>query len=208
MQRVTPLSVLTVGHSTHTYEHFLKLLQGAGVTAVADVRTAPYSRYLSQFNREQLQGNLRCEGIAYSYLGKELGGRPDNPSFFQDKVADYERMATSDHFRHGLRRVVEGAGKYRLALMCAEHDPVDCHRCLLVGRALAKDGVLVGHILQDGTVSEQAQVESRLLDMTGRDDEDLFAARSERLAYAYRERARKVAFAEAKSISMGSVAAE
>ena len=180
----------------------------AGVTAVADVRTAPYSRHFPQFNSDALKGELGLDGIAYSFLGKELGGRPKGRQFYCDGVADYEKMAGTEEFRQGLDRVVEGAKKYRIALMCSEHDPLDCHRCLLVGRALAKRGVAVKHILPNGGIMEHAQIEDHLLKMSGRETDDMFAPREERLAAAYRERARKVAFAESKLGPKGPVAAE
>jgi uncharacterized protein (DUF488 family) len=208
MVQSEPLTVLTIGHSTHPYERFLDLLRMAGVTAVADVRTAPYSRHFSQFNSDALKGELGLDGIAYSFLGKELGGRPKGPQFYCDGVADYEKMATTEEFQKGLDRVVEGAKKYRIALMCSEHDPLDCHRCLLVGRALAKRGVDVKHILPDNAIIEHAQIEDRLLKISGRENDDMFVPREERLATAYRERARKVAFSEPKFDPEGPVAAE
>jgi uncharacterized protein (DUF488 family) len=117
-------------------------------------------------------------------------------------------MAKANEFNKGLDRVVEGAKKYRIALMCSERDPLDCHRCLLVSRALAQRGVRVSHILDDGSIVGHAKIEERLLELSGRKAEDLFAPRSERLATAYRERARKVAFAEPQPHPRGPIAAE
>jgi uncharacterized protein (DUF488 family) len=192
---VEATEVLTVGHSTLPYERFLSLLRGAGVTAVADVRSAPYSRQFPHFSRDELCERLRSDGISYVFLGKELGGRPSEEKFYSEGVADYEKMAQAPEFNKGQDRVIEGAKKHRIALMCSERDPLDCHRCLLVGRALARRGVRVGHILSDGSVVRHEQIEDRLLELAGRTD-DLFATRSELLAAAYRERARKVAFVE------------
>ncbi|MGQ0444584.1 MAG: DUF488 family protein [Beijerinckiaceae bacterium] len=137
-----------------------------------------------------------------------MGGRPTVRQFYCDGIADYEKMATTEEFRKGLDRVAEGAKKHRVALMCSEQDPLDCHRCLLVGRALAKHGITVKHIMPDGTIMEQAQIEDRLLKISGRENDDMFAPREERLAAAYRERARKVAFAEPKFDPKGLVSAE
>jgi uncharacterized protein (DUF488 family) len=193
---VEATEVLTVGHSTLPYERFLSLLRGARVTAIADVRSAPYSRQFPHFSRDELCERLRSDGVSYVFLGKELGGRPSEEKFYCEGVADYEKMAQAPEFNKGLDRVIEGAKKHRIALMCSERDPLDCHRCLLVGRALARRGVRVGHILSDGSVVRHEQIEDRLLELAGRTDDDLFATRSDRLAAAYRERARKVAFAE------------
>jgi uncharacterized protein (DUF488 family) len=193
---VEATEVLTIGHSTLPYERFLSLLRGAGVNAIADVRSAPYSRQFPHFSRDELSDELRSDGISYVFLGKELGGRPSERKFYCEGVADYERMAQAPEFSKGLDRVIEGAKKYRVALMCSERDPLDCHRCLLVSRALAQRGVRVSHILDSGRVVDHVEIEDRLLELSGRNADDLFAARPERLAGAYRARARKVAFAE------------
>jgi uncharacterized protein (DUF488 family) len=193
------VAVLTIGHSNLPYDAFLGLLREAGVTAVGDVRSVPYSRRYPHFSAKALQGRLRADGIAYVALGEELGGRPKDRSLFRDGLPDYERMAQAPAFRHGLRRVVDGASRHRIALMCAEHDPLDCHRCLLVGRALHEHGVSVRHIVPDGGRKDQADIEKELLALSGRNRSDLFASPAERLAAAYRAaRARR----PASSISM------
>lgn len=206
--RSSTCEVLTIGHSTLSYEDFLKLLRDASVTAVADVRSAPYSRHYPHFNRETLKRALDADGIKYSFLGEELGGRPKDRRLFFDGVANYERMAREPSFMKGLDRVIEGARKYRVALMCSERDPLDCHRCLLVSCALAQREVRVSHILGDGSIASHDKIEDRLLEFAGRNDEDLFAPRSERLAAAYRERASKVAFAEPEPDPRSPMAAE
>ncbi len=189
-------TIFSLGHSTHTYGRFLELVRKAGVTAIADVRTSPFSRHFPHFNRDILKNELRTDGIVYSFLGKELGGRPTGRQFYCDGVADYERMARSPDFTQGLERVLEGARKYHIALMCSEHDPLDCHRCLLVGRVLAERGVGVKHILMDGVIVDHRDIEERLLTSQGRESTDLFLSLSERLAEAYRKRSRKVAYTE------------
>ena len=202
------VEILTIGHSTLSYERFSELLRRANVTAIADVRTAPYSRQFPQFNRENLSRELKADGIAYVFLGKELGGRPSDHQFYCDGVADYERMSQASEFRKGLDRVLEGTKRYRVALMCSERDPLDCHRCLLVGRALSQQGIRVSHMLNDGNVVGHTEIEDRLLEISGRQTEELFALRSERLLLAYRERARKVAYVEPPPRPRGPIAAE
>ena len=103
-----PLEVLTIGHSTLSYETFLNLLRRFQITAIADVRTAPYSGHSPQFNKDTLGDQLRQAGIAYVFLGKELGGRPKDKQLFRDGVADYEKMARGSQFAKGLERVIEG----------------------------------------------------------------------------------------------------
>ncbi len=191
--------ILTVGHSNHPLDRFIALIEGASVTAVADVRSAPVSRFVPHFNKDRLATSLAERGIGYLFLGKELGGRPDRPELFTNGVADYEKMAEQPSFKSGIARLVEQAQDRRIALMCAEADPLDCHRSLLIGRALSRSGANVGHILTTGEVITQAEVETRLLDLArlGKDS-PLSASRDACLAEAYRARARKVAYAERK----------
>ena len=197
---VMPHPILTIGHSNHALPRFIALLQAAGVTAVADVRSAPVSRFAPHFNKDRLATSLAEQGMTYVFLGKELGGRPQLPELFSDGVADYEKMAVAPAFKTGIERLITGAESPRIAVMCAEVDPLDCHRCLLVGRALAEEGVDVGHILSSGQLLTHAEIEDRLLDLAGLTDENLLgASRGERLAEAYRARARKDAYAVRKA---------
>lgn len=191
--------VYSIGHSNHTIDHFLSLLRSADISAIADVRSSPYSRHLPQFNQGGLKQSLSSASIAYVFLGKELGGRPEERSMYRDGIADYEKMASLPRFRDGLARVVEGAKRYRIALMCSEHNPLDCHRCLLVSRWLVADGTHVVHILANGTMESHLDIEQRLLELANVSASDFFSPLDERLAMAYRDRSRKVAYAESMS---------
>lgn len=182
------LALFTIGHSTHPWERFAALLAGAGISAVADLRSTPWSRHTPRFNREALEQKLPELGIAYVHLGRELGGRPQDPSLYVKGRADYEKVAKTALFQRGLERVMKGGAHYRLALMCAEQHPLDCHRCLLVGRALHDRGVTVNHILADGTLTTQPAMEDALLELAGRSEEDMWLSRAQRVALAYRER--------------------
>lgn len=182
-------AILTIGHSNHSLDHFLGLLQGAGVEMVVDVRSTPASRRQPQFNKASFAQALHAAGLSYLWLGRELGGRPADPALFTDGIADFERMAETKSFREGIARVLGEADWLRLALMCAEKDPLDCHRCLLVGRALTEQGAEVRHILADGAIITQTAIEDDLLG-----GEVLFPPRAERLAEVYRAQARRIAF--------------
>jgi uncharacterized protein (DUF488 family) len=133
--------VFTVGHSTHSAERFIELLRAADVTAVADVRSSPYSRFNPQFNKQDLKGALKRHEIAYAFVGQELGARSSDPKCYCDGRVVYSRLAQTALFKNGLKRIRKGAQSYRIALMCAEREPLECHRTLLVSRYLAKDGV-------------------------------------------------------------------
>jgi uncharacterized protein (DUF488 family) len=187
----TDFDVLTVGHSNLSAECFMELLRGAGVTAIADVRSVPFSRRFPWFSGNALAARLREAGMAYLPLGEVLGGRPRDPALYSNGVADYEKMAATPQFRAGLDEIGQMRGR-GLCLTCAEREPLDCHRFLLVGRALAERGFQLGHILIDGTIEPQASVEDRLLALVDGAD-DLFATRASRLVEAHRQRARKAA---------------
>lgn len=161
---VRGLEVYTIGHSTLSMEDFVSLASGAGITAIADVRSTPYSRRNPQFNREDIASALKRRGIAYVWLGDGLGARPSDPSLYRpDGGVDFGRLAASQKFASGIDRVIDGAKRYRVALMCAERDPVDCHRTILVARHVAAKGIAVSHVLDGGLVAEQKEIEQRIL---------------------------------------------
>jgi uncharacterized protein (DUF488 family) len=196
--------VLTVGHSTLSYENFLALIRSAEITAIADVRSSPYSKQFPHFDREILRSELRLDGVAYSFLGDQLGGRPTQKHLFKDGVADYERMAQEPAFKEGLKRIFDGSNKFRIALMCSEHNPLECHRCLLVGRAIADAGTDIQHVLFNGRLLNQAAAEDALLNSLERQTNDLFSNK-ERIAAAYRKQASKFAFVERPSQNLGAL---
>jgi uncharacterized protein (DUF488 family) len=198
--------ILSIGHSTHPWDQFLALLRGANVTAVADVRSAPYSRRAPQFSRDALIPRLREAGVAYVFLGKELGGRPADRRLFCEGVVDYERVAATANFTAGLDRVIAGASRYRIALMCAEREPLECHRCLLVSRRLRERGIGIGHILADGKIQSHGEIEARLLAIAKADADDMFEPQADRLARAYRAYARKAAYGSSQTPSRGPMA--
>ena len=163
-------AVLTIGHSTHPIEAFVALLQRHGAAAVADVRAAPYSRFNPQFNREPLAASLAARGIAYVFLGSELGGRSADPACYDDGRISYERLGATSAFRTGLDRVAQGSASRRIVLMCAEKEPLECHRCLLVAPALEARGIPVAHVRPESTLEPHADAMSRLLAMHGMQD--------------------------------------
>jgi uncharacterized protein (DUF488 family) len=184
----------TVGHSNHSIEKFIGLLTANGITAVADVRSRPFSRRHPQFNKDRLAAELARHGIAYVFLGKELGARTEDPSCYQEDKVQYSRLAATALFKAGIERVLDGAQKYRIALMCAEKEPLDCHRTLLVSRALEGLGASIAHILADGSVETQEQIWSRLIDLTGLSKQDMFCDHAELLARACKLREDKIAY--------------
>lgn len=188
--------IFTIGHSTHTVERFVDLLRQHGVTAVADVRSSPYSRFNPQFNRETLERALKEQGIAYVFLGKELGARSDDPSCYEKGRVQYDRLARTDLFREGLERVLKGAKSYRVALMCAEKEPLECHRTFLVSRALVSQGVPVSHILANGLVETHSVLMNRLIGVVGLSKTDLFRSNDELIEAACALQEERIAYTD------------
>lgn len=189
--------VWTVGHSTLSIIEFLEILCRQKITAIADVRSSPASRRYPHFNRDELKLSLKGAGIAYVFLGEELGGRPKISRLFTDGVADYEKMAVEPHFLQGLDRVIKGSRDFNIALMCSERNPMHCHRCLLVGRALSYRGIEVLNIAGNRVLS-QPEIEERLLEVQMQQGEDLFLSSDEQISNAYRGWSLKVAYSETK----------
>ena len=183
---------MTIGHSNHPLDVFVNLLLTHDVTAVADVRSAPYSRYNPQFNRESLEKALKTNGIEYIFLGRELGARSDDHSCYENGRIQYARLARTDLFRGGIERVISSTRDYRVALMCAEREPLECHRTLLVACVLAERGVVIEHILSDGRLEPHEATLERLLDAANQ--EDLFLSREERLAEALARQEERISY--------------
>jgi len=145
--------IFTIGHSNHTLEEFMNLLQAHRIEYLVDVRSHPYSKYASHFSRQPLLAAVKAAGIKYRFAGKEMGGQPNNEEFYDsDGFVLYSRLAQSQPFVDGISLIEEEIPKYRIAILCSEEDPNKCHRRLLVGRVLAEKGVKVFHIRKDGSI--------------------------------------------------------
>ncbi len=177
------------------------------VAAVADVRSTPYSRRQPQFNRSTLRKSLDEHGIAYVFLGTELGGRgPDDSAFDENGRVQYRRIAESTPFREGLARVRAGSERMRLALMCAEREPLDCHRGLLISRVLVSQGTPVLHIRADGQLETHRQAECRLLHLVGLHEPDLFRTEEQILAESYERQEARIAYVKPDTNAEGRAA--
>lgn len=187
-------AVFTIGHSTHPQECFIALLQRHGITALCDVRSKPYSRVNPQFNREELKESLNACGIRYVFLGKELGARSEDPACYEHGKVRYDRLAQTDLFRLGLERVQKGMKDYRVALMCAEKEPLECHRTILVARHLAALGIDVEHIHADGRLESHVAALGRLARMLNLPEHDMFRSTEELLAEAYHRQEERIAY--------------
>jgi len=194
MTALSDARLFTIGHSNHPIEGLLALLQRHAITAVADVRSSPFSRMYPQFNRESLAQSLREQGIRYVFLGDELGARRSEPECYDDATAKYDLIATAPLFRKGLDRVKRGLNEHRIALLCAEKDPLTCHRAILICRHLRGEVNPIHHILDDGSLETHFESEMRLLDLCDLPEQDLFRSREELIELAYEIQGDKIAY--------------
>ncbi len=167
--------IYTVGYAGHDRDSLLALFRGHGISAVADIRTFKRSSYWTAFDSDSFGPFLRENGIAYVFLGDVMGGKPQIPDLYPDGQLDYELMAQMPEFKSGIGRLVSGAEKYRICLMCAEKDPLDCHRTLLIAPALKDAGFDLRHLVE-GRVENQSETDARMVKINGGDVPDLFAA--------------------------------
>jgi uncharacterized protein (DUF488 family) len=199
-------SLYSVGHSNHDEAAFLALLRSAGITAIADVRSSPYSRRLPQFSRSTLEPWLRQHDIAYVFLGGQLGGRPADETLYDPDergqlVVNYERLRATAGFQAGLDRLARGRERHTIAFLCSEEDPLDCHRGLMITPALVERGIQPLHLRRGGVIETTPELERRLLQEAKLDAgvlDSLFPVSAEEyaevLAQAYRVLNQRVAF--------------
>jgi uncharacterized protein (DUF488 family) len=193
MTSSSPL-VLTLGHSNREWDAFAALVQANQVETLVDVRSMPASRRYPWFNRERLEDGLAAIGVGYRFLGDRLGGRPKDGVCYAGGAVDYARVAATSAFREGLDELAGLAREKRCCLLCAEKDPLDCHRAILVARHLAPKGFTIAHIHDAAKVESQREFEQRLF---AADDAPLLSDVEDsraRLALAYNHRGRKIAF--------------
>ena len=192
-------TIFTVGHSNLEAGDFLSLLARAGIEIVADVRSLPQSSRFPQFSQAALENLLRGENIAYKFFGEELGGRPDDPTaYFDDGRVNYTARRRSFAFQSGLECLLKLAQDKTVALLCADEDPLDCHRFLMISPELVAAGSPPVHLRKDGSQESQEAAENRLLEahgFAGVAANTLFPeARAEALEKAYGLQAVRAAF--------------
>lgn len=189
--------IYTIGHSNHPLPHFLQLLRGQGVNLLADVRSTPYSRFNPQFRRDALASALGEHGIEYLFLGEELGARSKDRSCYEDGRVSYRKLAATALFRQGIDRLLTAARTHSVAIMCAEKDPLDCHRTILVARELVERGESVAHILATGELKSHDEVMRSLREKLKLEPRDLFSEDVNEQAYELR--GQQIAYVDPKA---------
>ena len=191
---MTQAQIFSIGHSNHAINKFLSLLESSEINMVVDVRSAPFSRMFPQFNQEILKKSLSDNSIGYLFLGDQIGGRSNDPDDYLDGQVIYKALANKEAFKTGIERLKEGSAKYRIALMCSEKEPLDCHRTLLVSQALASSDIVVGHIHADGTVEAHGDALVRLLSLHNLSSPNLFSDDTGRVQEALTLQEKKIAY--------------
>ncbi|MBL8179033.1 MAG: DUF488 domain-containing protein [Bryobacterales bacterium] len=183
--------IYTIGHSTHAIETFLALLARHNIAAIADVRSAPFSRRNPQFTRSNLERSLDAANIAYRFFGKELGARSEDPSCYRKGKVQYELLAQTALFRRGLGRLAGQAAQQTTAILCAGKEPLECHRTILVARHL---DMPVAHIHADARIEPHPEALGRLIRQLRLPPEDMFRTHDDVIAEAYRLQGERIAY--------------
>lgn len=188
-------SVFTIGHSNRSIDALLALLQQHRINAIADVRSQPYSKLYPQFDRDALDVALYQQHIRYSFLGKELGARSTDPAAYASGRVRYDKLAASSAFEQGLKRIQSGIlHGYRIAILCAEKEPLECHRAILVSRHLLAKGIAVHHIIDENRMETHQELTQRLLQSLSLDSMHLFKTPEQVLQMAYEIQGERIAF--------------
>jgi uncharacterized protein (DUF488 family) len=161
-----PITLYSIGHSNVAAERLIALLEQHSIRTLCDVRSAPYSRYNPQFNREMLAATLQAAGIIYRFMGDTLGGKPADDTLRTEDGAlpDYAKIAASPSFQRGINQLIDLGRRAPTAFMCGEADYHTCHRHRLITPALIKCGVLVWHIMPNGG-RERGEIEPQQMRM-------------------------------------------
>jgi len=155
--------LFTIGYGARTLAEFIEALKANRIEYLLDVRTAPYSKFKPEFSKELLQYELERAGIRYLFLGDSLGGQPKDPACHTDGKVDYDKVRKQPLYQTGIERLKKAAAQpFRVALMCSEGRPEQCHRSKLIGETLAQLGIPLWHIDENGELASQEQVIARL----------------------------------------------
>lgn len=186
--------IFTVGHSDQQPHELVGLLRQHGVTAVVDLRSHPWSAWASQFNRAAIRTTLKQRQIRYAFMGDSLGARPMDPAHYENGKVVYQRLAASPQYRQGIELLIANATRERIALMCSEQDPFNCHRAILIAPELERAGLEVQHLLNSGELITQRDLTEQLLHRERLDRPDLLQGRAERVALAFERRGNAIAW--------------
>ena len=160
------MEIFTIGYAGFEIDHFIKVIKEYQINSLIDVRSSPFSKYYSEYNKPLLQKTLQERGIIYRNYNREFGARQDDKMYYPNGYLDFSMFTRSMMFIEGMQKIIKAIPLgYRFVLMCSEKDPITCHRSIMIGKAFFNNGVSINHILSDGRIITQSEIETRLVDM-------------------------------------------
>jgi uncharacterized protein (DUF488 family) len=193
-------TLFTVGYADLSTDRLLYLLKEHIIDVIADVRSSPFSRLYPEFNYDNLKNILRSHGLKYVFLGKELGARRTEEECYVNGKVLYDQVYKTEAFQDGIRRLMNGLDKMRVALLCAEKDPLDCHRAILICRYIRDKNIHIKHVINNGKLEDHADLEVRLLNLFRLNNMDIFRTQKDALEDAYRRQAERISFSKEETI--------
>lgn len=193
--------LFTIGYSDLNIERFLSLLKKHSIETVVDVRSSPFSKFYPEFNYDNLRQILRTHGVRCAFLGKELGAQRSEEECYVDGKVSYDLVFETEAFQSGIQRLIDGVGRMRVTLLCAEKDPLNCHRAILICRYLRDTIIQINHILNNGSLEGHNELERRLLSLLKLNNAELFKSEKDILVDAYRRQAERISFSKDEIIA-------
>lgn len=194
------MEIFTIGYAGFEIEDFIKVLKEYHINSLIDVRSSPFSKFHSDYNKLLLCKTLQERRIIYRNYNREFGARQDDKMYYPNGYLDFSMFTRSKIFKEGMHKIIKAIPLgYKFVLMCSEKDPINCHRTIMVGRAFFDNGISINHILSDGRIITQSDIETRLLDMyyPDRDQLTLFGEQlsiEEMLQKSYRFQNEKIGY--------------
>lgn len=154
--------IYTIGYGARSLDAFFDVLLARRITHLIDVRSAPYSKFKPEFSKTALEIAAKAKGIRYTYMGDTLGGQPKDETCYEDGKVLYDRVRERPYFAEGIGRLRKARELgLRVALMCSEGKPEQCHRVALIGQVLAEEGIPLAHIDENDAVIDQDEAVGR-----------------------------------------------
>ena len=158
--------IYTIGYSGFELENFISTLKHYSINGLIDVRSTPVSKFYTAYNQLELSASLKENAIAYRNYKNEFGARQTERKYYPNGYLDFRLFAKSERFQEGMNRLIAAMPMgYRFVLMCSEKDPISCHRAIMVAREFNNNDISVNHIMADGSVCTQKDIENRLVDL-------------------------------------------
>lgn len=162
--------IYTIGYTAFSINEFIAVIKHYGINCVIDVRSSPFSNYYIDFNKDVLKNTLKKQNILYRNYALEFGARQSNLVFYSNDIVDFDKYIQSEQFLNGVFKIKKGIEMgYTFVLMCAEKDPINCHRSIMLGKGFSNNNFTVKHIISKTELESQKDIEERLLNLYYKD---------------------------------------